>query len=77
MDKILPKEYPIILKYQKNPEEILTQSIKNVTPINYYFDLTPLEFLTGIITEKGILSPLEIQEHINKLPIHRILLSKY
>jgi translation initiation factor 2B subunit (eIF-2B alpha/beta/delta family) len=77
IDKILPKEYPIIFKYQKNPKEIFSQSIKNVTPINYYFDLTPLEFITGIITEKGILSQLEIQEHISKLPIHRFLLSKY
>jgi len=76
MDKILPKEYPIIFKYQKNPKEIISQTIKNVTPVNYYFDLTPLEFITGIITEKGILSPLEIQEHISKLPMHRILLSK-
>lgn len=75
MDKILPKEYPIIFKYQKNPKEILSQSFKNVTPVNYYFDLTPLEFISGFITEKGILSPLEIQEYITKLPINSIILS--
>lgn len=75
MEKILPKEYPIILKYKKNPKEIISQPIKNVTPVNYYFDLTPLEFITGIITEKGILSPIEIQEHISKLPMHKFLLS--
>ena len=67
IDKILPKEYPIIIKYQKNPKEIISQPIKNVTPINYYFDITSLELITGIITEKGILSPLEIQEYIGKL----------
>jgi translation initiation factor 2B subunit (eIF-2B alpha/beta/delta family) len=76
MDKILPKEYPIIFKYQKNPKEIISKSIKNVTPVNYYFDLTPFEFIKGIITEKGILSPIELQEHINKIPIHRNLISK-
>ena len=75
-DKILPKEYPINLNYQKNPKEIISQTLKNVSPINYYFDLTPLEYVTGIITEKGILSPLEIQEHVNKLPMHNILLNK-
>jgi translation initiation factor 2B subunit (eIF-2B alpha/beta/delta family) len=75
MEKILPKEYPIILKYEKNPKEIISQPIKNVTPVNYYFDLTPLELITGIITEKGILSPIEIQEHISKLPMNKILLS--
>lgn len=71
IDKILPKEYPIILKYQKNPKEIISQPIKNVEPINYYFDLTPLEFITGIITEKGILSPVEIQKYISKLKSYK------
>lgn len=75
-NKILPKEHPINLNYQKNPKEILSQPLKNVTPINYYFDITPLEYITGIITEKGILSPLEIQEHINKLPMQSVLLTK-
>jgi translation initiation factor 2B subunit (eIF-2B alpha/beta/delta family) len=76
MDKILPKEYPIIYKYEKNPYEIISKPIKNITPVNYYFDLTPLEFITGIITEKGILSPFEIQDHIKKLPFHKNLISK-
>ena len=67
IDKILPGSYPLIFKYQKNPREIISKPIKNVKPINYYFDLTPLEFITGIITEKGILSSSEILEYINKL----------
>ena len=74
MDKILPKEYPIIFKYEKNPNEIISKPIKNITPVNYYFDLTPLDFITGIITEKGILSPFEIQEHIKKLLLNKNLI---
>lgn len=72
-DKILPKGYSINLKDQKNPEEIISQSIENVKPINYYFELTPLKFASGIITERGILSTSEIKKYINKLKIHRIL----
>ena len=75
-NKILPKEYTININYQKNPKEIISQPLTNITPINYYFDITPLEYITGIITEKGILSPLEIKEYINKLPIQSVLLNK-
>jgi translation initiation factor 2B subunit (eIF-2B alpha/beta/delta family) len=75
-NKILPKDYSIKLNNQKNPEEIISQPFKNITPINFYFDITPLEYITGIITEKGILSPLEIQEHINKLPMQSVLLNE-
>jgi translation initiation factor 2B subunit (eIF-2B alpha/beta/delta family) len=76
-NKILPKKYQINLNYQKNPKEIISYSLKNVTPLNYYFDITPLDCITGIITEKGILSLLEIQKYINKLPMHSILQNKY
>jgi translation initiation factor 2B subunit (eIF-2B alpha/beta/delta family) len=68
--KFLPHNYQVNLDHQKNPNEIISDKISNVTPINYYFDLTPLEFLTGIITEKEILKPLEIKEKIKHLKIH-------
>jgi translation initiation factor 2B subunit (eIF-2B alpha/beta/delta family) len=71
--KFLPKTYPLALNYQKNPTEILQKKISNVTPINYYFDLTPLEFLSGIITENEILKPKEIIEKIKHLKIHNSL----
>lgn len=65
--KFLPKNYLVTLNYQKNPNEILQRKISNVSPINYYFDLTPLEFLTGIITENEILKPHEVKEKIKHL----------
>ena len=68
--KFLPPNYPVNLNQQKNPNEIISNKISNVTPINYYFDLTPLEYLTGIITEKETLKPPEIKERIKHLQLH-------
>ena len=70
VEKILPKYAPIILNKDKNPKEIVNRPLDNITPINYYFDLTPLKYLTGIITEKGILTNTELNTYINKLPLH-------
>ncbi len=71
-EKILPAKYTINLKELKNPNEILSKTIDNVTPINYYFDLTPLEYLTGIITEGGFMAPNDIKQYIKNMSIHRI-----
>jgi translation initiation factor 2B subunit (eIF-2B alpha/beta/delta family) len=68
--KFLPKNYQVTINKQKNPKEIIKSKISNVTPINYYFDFTPLEFLTGIVTENKILKPPEIKERIKNLKIH-------
>lgn len=75
LDKILPKEYPLVYKYKKNPGEIISAPIKNVEAVNYYFDLTPLEFISGFITEKGILSKLDIQDIIKSMPINKNLIN--
>jgi translation initiation factor 2B subunit (eIF-2B alpha/beta/delta family) len=69
-EKLLPKKYPINLDHLKNPNEIIQYNISNVTAVNYYFDLTPLDFFTGFITEKEILKPEEIKEIIINLKIH-------
>jgi len=71
--KFLPCNYYLNLDHQKNPNEIISNKISNITPINYYFDLTPLEFLTGVITEKEILKRPEIKERIKHLKIHNSL----
>lgn len=70
-EKILPAKYTINLKEQKNPKEILSKTVYNVVPINYYFDLTPLEYLTDIITERGIMTPKDIEQYIKNLNIHK------
>ena len=44
----------------KNPAEISLLHAPNLEVINFYFDLTPLELLTGVVTEKGILNQTEV-----------------
>ncbi len=70
-EKILPSQYSINHKEQKNPKEILSKTVYNVEPINYYFDLTPLKYLTSIITEQGIMTPRDIKQYIKNLKIHK------
>ncbi|MFW6120449.1 MAG: translation initiation factor eIF-2B [Petrotogales bacterium] len=72
-EKILPPSHKMRLRNIKDPQEILPATIENVAPINFYFDLTPLSYLTGIITEGGIMTPTQIKQYIKRLRIHPML----
>ncbi len=71
--KFLPKNYPVTLDHLKNPDEIIKSKMPNVIPVNYYFDYTPLDCITGVITEKEILKPEDIKERIKNQKIHNSL----
>jgi translation initiation factor eIF-2B subunit delta len=73
-EKILPIGYNLKIS-KKNPEEIISYKIKNVTPINFYFDITPLNLLTGIITEEGIKKQTEINNLIKKYTLHSLFVN--
>jgi translation initiation factor eIF-2B subunit delta len=60
-DKFLPASYSPPPEGPKNPAEILDRELPHVTAINYYFDLTPLSCVSGIVTEDGILAPDELK----------------
>ena len=60
-DKFLPASYSPPPEAPKNPTEILDRELPHVTAINYYFDLTPLSCVTGIVTENGIVAPEELK----------------
>jgi translation initiation factor 2B subunit (eIF-2B alpha/beta/delta family) len=74
-EKILPYNYQSKKEKLKDSSEISKKSLKNVNIINYYFDLTPLNYLTGIITEEGVKSPNEIKQYIRSLRIHKNLIN--
>ena len=42
-------------------EEVLAALVPGVTVANYYFDRTPLHYLTAVITEDGPLTPPEVR----------------
>jgi len=60
-DKFLPASYSPPPEGPKNPAEILDRELPHVTAINYYFDLTPLSCVSGVVTEGGILAPDELK----------------
>lgn len=63
-DKFLPASYDPPPEEPKNPAEILDLELPHITALNYYFDLTPLTYVTGVVTERGILSPAALGEQV-------------
>lgn len=53
----------------KNPNEMVIQGVfpPEITVKNPYFDITPVELITGLITEDGIIPQSEISAYIKKL----------
>jgi len=67
-EKCLPSAFPIektIL--EKPPDEILAPPPEGLKIINRYFDITPLSYLTAVVTERGVLRPQDLKEALEKL----------
>jgi translation initiation factor 2B subunit (eIF-2B alpha/beta/delta family) len=46
---------------------------RNVTVWNYYFDSTPLDLFSGIVTEEGILKPEDVRRRMAQIEVHAAL----
>jgi translation initiation factor 2B subunit (eIF-2B alpha/beta/delta family) len=51
----------------RSPDEVEADAMQNVTVENIYFERIPLELVTGIVTEDGVLSPDEIRRRVASL----------
>ena len=69
-DKFLPARYAAPAQELRDPGEILEERVENVIPVNYYFDVTPLQYLTGVVTEEGVLRPDTVAARLEALPVH-------
>jgi translation initiation factor 2B subunit (eIF-2B alpha/beta/delta family) len=65
-EKFVPQAFVVIEK-TKAAEELLPQSTAYVSVRNVYFDSTPLDQLTGIVSEEGISSIEEIRKTLTAL----------
>ena len=75
-EKFLPSTFPVEQAIQeKPPEEILSHPIDGLKIINRYFDITPLPYLTAVITEQGILPPQDLLEQLEKLSLNPQLIA--
>jgi translation initiation factor eIF-2B subunit delta len=73
-EKFLPAGYPFFEIENKDPEEVWPGFPPGVTVLNPYFDVTPLENVTAVVTEDGILSRLEVENRLSQLRVHHTLL---
>lgn len=74
-EKLLPTGMPYQPRLDRyDPRQILDPPPENLQAINCYFDSTPLERLTGVITERGLIQGDTIMEHFSSLPARRHLL---
>ena len=73
-EKFLPGDYPHFEIERKDPEEVWPGHPPGVTVLNYYFDVTPLEYVGGLVTEKGLLKAEELEKRLAELRIHEALL---
>jgi translation initiation factor 2B subunit (eIF-2B alpha/beta/delta family) len=56
---------------KKNPREIWLHPAKGVEVLNFYYDITPLDFLTGIITEEGMIPGSEILRRFQRMAVSK------
>jgi methylthioribose-1-phosphate isomerase len=47
---------------------------QGVEVLNLYFDVTPLKYLSGVVTEEGVLAPGGLRDSISQLKTHEMLL---
>ncbi len=57
----------------REPSEILAETHFNVKPVNYYFDITPMKYCTGIATENGIMKPEKVIQKLHAIRVHPAL----
>lgn len=54
--KVAPEDWPLTLE-EMDPAELLPQPVAGIHVRNVYFDRTPAEYVTAIITEQGAMRP--------------------
>ncbi len=71
--KVLPSTRVLRAQISREPDEVYTPTSKRVDVINLYFDITPLDMLTGVITERGIMDEDMVRELMQDKQVHELL----
>lgn len=67
--KFLPSRAVLPPQKQCNPDEILREPPAGITPVNVYFEETPLRHCTAVITENGLIKPAKLRHKLQRLQI--------
>lgn len=60
-------------KHERPGEEVWEDAPAGVRILNRQFELIPTSWLTGLVTEHGILTEKDIDEYVSKLEVHEAL----
>lgn len=75
-EKFLPPDYPHFRIEPKDPQEVWPGHPEEVKVLNLYFDVTPLDYVSGMVTERGLLAGGELDKILEQLKIHEMLLDQ-
>ncbi len=73
VEKFVPQGYALAKEGVREPEEVWPGHPEGVRIINRYFDLTPLHYLTGVVTEEGILRGQALEGFLGRRRLHPAL----
>ena len=69
-EKFLPPPLSKALRIEKkDPQEITQETIPNVVVENCYFDFTPLDLVTGVVTQHGVIAGDEVRKQLEGMRI--------
>jgi translation initiation factor eIF-2B subunit delta len=69
-EKFLPPPFSKTLRIEKrDPTEITREIIPHGRVENVYFDLTPLDLITGVITQQGVIAGAEVRKLLEGMAI--------
>jgi translation initiation factor eIF-2B subunit delta len=64
-EKLLPLPFARHVRIeQKDPKEVTQEAIPHSVVENFYFDVTPLDLITGVVTQEGVIQGNEVRKHL-------------
>ena len=73
-EKFLPAFLAQALRIEeKDPEEVTQEAIPHSRVENRYFDYTPLDLITAVVTQDGVIAGEEVQKRLNGMKISKEL----
>jgi translation initiation factor 2B subunit (eIF-2B alpha/beta/delta family) len=59
--------------HERPGEEVWPDAPDGVTVVNRQFELVPIDYLTGLVTEFGILREADLSQYLAQTPVHQAL----
>jgi translation initiation factor eIF-2B subunit delta len=73
-EKFLPSPFSQALRIEeKDPQEVTQEAIPHSRVENRYFDCTPLDLITGVVTQEGVIPGKEVQKILKRMKISKEL----